>query len=269
MKTFLYFIFILFVTHAGAQEIDSIQLRIHYATTFKTWEDSKSMSSDEHILDIGKTTSKFYSLWETRNEEIRDSVLACGGTFQEVQNALGKLGYPRSYQYYAVYKNYPRKELITYTDREFKNYIYEETLEKPQWRIYTDENITIADYQCQKAQTTFRGRTWDVWFTTDIPLNDGPWKLCGLPGLILKAKDKKGDFLFECIEIENRNKGTISIPKRKYLKCSRESLKQIKIKSAKDPVGYFKQLGIETDTGTDANGRPLKYDDKMPVLLEY
>ena len=65
------------------------------------------------------------------------------------------------------------------------------------------------------------------------------------------------------------DKEVISIPKLKYIKCNRESLKQLLIKSAKDPVGYFRQMGIETSTGIDVNGKPLKYDDKMPVFLEY
>lgn len=269
MKLVYCLLFILFASHGEAQEIDSVRLRIHYASKFKAWEDSKKLSLDEHILDIGKKTSKFYSLWETKTDEIRNNILAHGGTFQEVQNALGKSAYPRSYQYYVVYKNYPQKGKTTYTDRDFKNYIYEEDLEKPQWRICTDESITIADYQCQKAQTNFRGRTWFVWFTTDIPISDGPWKLCGLPGLILKAEDKKGEFSFECIEIKNMDKEAISIPNLKYIKCSREALKRLLIKSAKDPVGYFRQMGIETSLGIDANGKPLKYDDKMPVFLEY
>lgn len=267
MKLAYCLIFVLFTSYIEAQEIDSVLLRIHYASKFKMWDTNKNLSEDEHILDIGKKTSKFYSLWETRNEEIRDSVLAQGGTFQDVQNALGKADYPRSYQYYEVYKNYPEKGKITYTDKEFKNYIYEETLEKPQWKILVDEKA-IAGYRCQKALTNFRGRTWFAWFTIDIPISDGPWKLCGLPGLILKAEDKKGEFFFECIELKNMDKGTIKFPKRKYIRCSRESLKQIMIKSIQDPVGYFRQLGIETNTGVDANGQPLKYGDKMPVFLE-
>lgn len=268
MKLVFCLISFLFVSSIAAQEIDNVWLRVHYASKFKRWENSKNMSSDEHILDIGKNVSKFYSLWETGNKAIRDSVLAHGGTFQEVQNALGRIGYPRSYQYYAVYKNYPEKGKLTYTDNDFVDYLYEETLEKPKWIIYTDKK-NIAGYQCQKAQTNFRGRTWIVWFTNDIPVSDGPWKLCGLPGLILEAEDKKSEFFFECIELKNMDGSKMNIPKQKYTKCSRESLKQILIKSAKDPVGYFRQLGIETDAGVDANGRPLKYGDKMPVFLEY
>lgn len=269
MKLICCFLFFLFASHMEAQEIDSVRLRIHYASKFKRWDNSKKLSSDEQVLDIGKKVSKFYSLWETRNREIRDSVIARGGTFQDVQNALGKSMYPHSYQYYVVYKNYPEKGKITYTDKEFKDYIYQEDLEVPKWKIYTDEEAPIAGYQCQKAQTNFRGRTWTVWFTPDIPISDGPWKLCGLPGLILKAEDSKGDFLFECIELKNMNQGVINIPKYKYIKCDRETLKRLEIKFAKDPVGYFRQLGFATSAGVDANGKPLKYGDKMPVFLEY
>lgn len=268
MKLVYCLLFALFTSHAGAQEIDSIRLRINYASQFKKWDNSKKRTSDEQILDIGEKTSKFYSLWETRNKEIRDSVLALGGRVQDVQNALGKVGYPRSYQYYVVYKNYPEKGKLTFTDQDYIYYKYEETLEKPRWQILADEK-TVVGYQCQKARTDFRGRTWIVWFAIDIPVSDGPWKLCGLPGLILEAEDKKGEFSFKCIGLKNMDKGTISMPKEKYTKCSRESLKKIMIKSIKDPVGYFRGLGIETSAGIDANGRTIKYGDKMPVFLDY
>lgn len=38
---------IFFASHIEAQDINNVQLRIHYATTFKKWEDSKTKSSDE------------------------------------------------------------------------------------------------------------------------------------------------------------------------------------------------------------------------------
>ena len=268
MKLLFYFIFPLFICPANAQNLEVVNLRIHYTAMFKKWETASHISQDEKILDVGKNISKFYSLWETRNEEIKDSILKLGGSFQDVQKALQASPYPRSYQYYAIYKNYPQKGLLTYTDKEFKEYIYEETLERPKWEVSTEEECTIAGYQCQKAQTKFRGRTWYAWFTIDIPISDGPWKLCGLPGLILKAEDAKGDFLFECIQIENKDKEVITLPKHKYIKCTREKLKQIKIQIGKDPNGYLKQLGYDSGEGHGMNGKSLKYN-KTPVLLEY
>ena len=48
--------------------------------------------------------------------------------------------------------------------------------------------------KCNLATTKFRGREWKVWFTEEIPVSLGPWKLGGLPGLILKA-DADDDFI--------------------------------------------------------------------------
>lgn len=43
-----------------------------------------------------------------------------------------------------------------------------------------------------------------------IPFHYGPWLFNGLPGLILKVEDDKGQFLFECIEL-NTNKTSTSV----------------------------------------------------------
>lgn len=254
----------------NAQEIDHVNLRIHYQEKFKQWENSSKFNQDEKILDIGSKTSKFYSLWESTNQMIQDSVLKRGGTFQDVQNALGKSPYPRSYQYAVIYKNYPQKGLLTYTDRIFiKTFRYQEPMEKQQWQIVATKTDTITGYRCQQAKTNFRGREWSVWFTMDIPIHDGPWKLCGLPGLILKAEDSKKDFLFECIQIENiQNNQAITLPKLQYVKCNRKELQKQIIQSGKDPDGYLRQLGYDVGPGYDAKGRPLKYG-KTHTLLEY
>ncbi len=251
----------------NAQVIDKVKLRIHYATKFRVWENTKGMRQDEKVLDLGTTSSKFYSLWETRYWEIVDSVAKHGGS---MQNALAHSPYPRSYDCYVVYKNYPIKGELTYTDKLLQDFIYQESMEKPVWRLVKGKDSIVANYRCQKAQTKYRGKVWNVWYTIDIPISDGPWKLYGLPGLILKAEDQDGNFVFECIQIENMNNTAMSIPKKKYLKCSREQLKQAKCKMGEDPEAYYKQVtGLNPGQGYDANGKPLKYTPRKPALLEY
>lgn len=62
---------------------------------------------------------------------------------------------------------------------------------KLEWNI-SSEKQKIGEYTAQKATTTFGGREWEVWFSTDIPFQDGPYKFQGLPGLIVKTTDKTG-----------------------------------------------------------------------------
>ncbi|MDO5616594.1 MAG: GLPGLI family protein [Cruoricaptor ignavus] len=68
------------------------------------------------------------------------------------------------------------------------------------WEI-TNEEKKINDFTCYKAVGEFRGREYVVWFTPEIPVPYGPWKLGGLPGLILEAKDTGNHFFYTVSEI--------------------------------------------------------------------
>ncbi len=54
--------------------------------------------------------------------------------------------------------------------------------------VITDHKKNILGYGCIEAKGKFRGRDYQVWFAQDIPVRYGPWKLNGLPGLILEAE---------------------------------------------------------------------------------
>lgn len=76
-----------------------------------------------------------------------------------------------------------------------KPYLIGENIPKIDWSL-TDETKKIDQFECQKATANFRGRFYTVWFTKDIPVGFGPWKLNGLPGLILEAKDSFNQLYF-------------------------------------------------------------------------
>ena len=66
-----------------------------------------------------------------------------------------------------------------------------------------ERNLTIEDstknilgYECIMATADYHGRKWTVWFSPEVPVNAGPWKLLGLPGLILEAVDSTGQHHF-------------------------------------------------------------------------
>lgn len=77
---------------------------------------------------------------------------------------------------------------------------YTEPFSEMVWEI-GDSTKTILDYECIQAETDYHGRHWTAWFSPEVPMPYGPWKLHGLPGLIFKA-GAEGGFLFEATGIE-------------------------------------------------------------------
>lgn len=91
--------------------------------------------------------------------------------------------------------------VINIHDRfDLMSWVYKDTLEIPHWQI-TDSIKEIDGLSCIKASTSFRGRNWTAWFTPEIPIPEGPWKLWGLPGLIVSAYDSKGHYRFTAKKI--------------------------------------------------------------------
>lgn len=96
----------------------------------------------------------------------------------------------------AIFRDFTNEILLVREakiDKLFESYLYEDTWLKIDWKIQEDTK-KIGSFKCKKATGNFRGRTYIAWFTEDIPLPYGPWKLYGLPGLILQAEDTEKMF---------------------------------------------------------------------------
>ena len=81
---------------------------------------------------------------------------------------------------------------------------FEDTLHPMQWSLLDDVKM-IDSFECRKAETWFRGRQYTAWYATEIPIPNGPWKMGGLPGLIVELREASGDmhFLLESIRRDN------------------------------------------------------------------
>jgi GLPGLI family protein len=247
---------------------DSVVLRIYYASQTRKTIELKNLSPDEKVLDIGRHQAHFYSRWNERNRDINDSVFSSGGKLADYYKAKDASGFPNPPDHYNVFMNYPQAGQLVFTDFNLKFFRYKENMVMPQWEVQ-DGDTTIADYPCKKAKTTFRGRSWIVWYTMDIPYSYGPWKLYGLPGLILQAKDIKGDFTFSCIGIEKGKGQTIVMRDAKYIECSPEKYEELVRLEWNDPDQFISSMGFPASKGYDQQGRPIVRKPRVPCLLEY
>lgn len=129
-----------------------------------------------------------------------------------------------------VFKSVKDSTLTVFdTDGSSGSYYYTEPLGTMQWQI-SDSTKTILGYECIKAETDFRGRHWTAWFSPDIPVQDGPWKLCGLPGLILEASEVSGQHMFTANGIKKSSAEMLPVyNKKKYEKVKRiDALKSLR-----------------------------------------
>jgi GLPGLI family protein len=236
------------ITPKGLYSLDGYEI-IGFANvevSYKmTWiqDPNNSMETnyeDLHILQIAPGVSKYYSQTLFLYTEESDKKIKQGAKTVPSNPHKGSYGFE-------IYKNYPSKDYLSVTELGYfpnTKYRYEELMPAFEWTI-TDDIATILSYQCQKATTTFRGREYEVWFTRQIPIKNGPWKFGGLPGLILKASDSQRHYLFECVKIENHRKGRpIKFYDIGFTQTSRPELNRLFVKMHEDIAAYWESIGV-------------------------
>lgn len=68
------------------------------------------------------------------------------------------------------------------------------------WQLLS-ERRKIGKFLCYKAQGRVSGRDYVAWYTLQVPVGKGPWKLYGLPGLIIEAHEVNGVASFWLVSI--------------------------------------------------------------------
>lgn len=102
-----------------------------------------------------------------------------------------------------VLQNYPNEGTLTVEESLHPSFFsYEESTDSLHWTLLSGDSM-ILDYKCRYARLQYGGREWMVWYTDEIPVSSGPWKLAGLPGLVLYAQDKTGVHTFHAHSIFN------------------------------------------------------------------
>ena len=105
-----------------------------------------------------------------------------------------------------VWTNYPEGQVTVRDAIPPSIYETQETRKPIKWTLGLTPNPSPrgeASYLCKTAMCQLHGRKWTVRYTEDIPTTAGPWKLCGLPGLIVEAVSDDGIHRFTLTELQH------------------------------------------------------------------
>ena len=207
MKTFLTTSLLLAITVAAmAQNPDKALSRVSYSFTHVQDTTQRDKPHRENmLLVIGKNASVY-----TSYDKINKNIAMQKQLQEQIKNQAGSGGTMSlklegtsitkvsevDYFYFAN-----EQKLVT-KERIFNNYLIEEAAPKIAWKIAKD-TASFVGIKCQRATAYFKGRNWTAWFAPELPFQSGPWKLNGLPGLIIEAYDDKKEVLFQFAGMEN------------------------------------------------------------------
>lgn len=165
----------------------------------------------------------------------------------------------------AINSNYNEIDFLPYY------YVYK-TTDKMQWKI-ENETKMLGEFHLQKATTHYGGRDWIAWFTTDIPIPEGPNVFRGLPGLILILEDTKQNFVYTFIKNQNLPKtyDTHTFLEthygRKPIQVSLDTWKKLNLQFYADPYSYMR-TNFKPDWNVKIDGIKITSKDQFNSLTK-
>jgi len=224
---------------AKAQSPDKALARVRYTFTHIQDTTQRDKPRTENMLLVTGKNASVYTSYDKLNQslnmqkQIQEQIKNQSGSGNMQIQVKSEMKMPLTQVDYFFFAD--EHKMIT-KERLFNNYLIEETAPQIDWKILKD-TMSFSGIPCQKATTRFKGRNWIAWFATEIPLQSGPWKLNGLPGLIIEAYDEKKEVKFEFAGLENVKDDTNQANAGDDVKIA-----------APNGVGVVKMVGIDMST---------------------
>lgn len=214
-------------------------------------EDAKT---EMMFLDTTKDGSKYYSYTVFNSDSLMKADL------ERQLKATGSINVKSDMRKgnvrYSVTKTYPDYKINLHRRLSMDAYNISDE-RKINWKILP-EKAKIGEWSAQKAEADFAGRHWTAWFSAEIPIQDGPYKFHGLPGLIVKIEDKTGSHKLELKGIKNiTGELDINVFEAKEIAVNSKQFQKVVKEYENDPTKGIKQLQMGGATviltGKDGN----------------
>lgn len=241
IKLFFIILLNLIGFNINAQNSDTVISIVHY--TFLHQRDT--LNKEYYKEDMSLFFSKFSTVYKSLTGERNDSILKAK-IEQQIKDGLSvNLGHISSNYTKQNYYCFFRKGMAEVESPFLSNkYLFSDTLPEIKWKIKDTFKI-FSGLKCQLANGYFAGRLYEVWFCPDIPITAGPWKLWGLPGLILEGYDSKQQvkFIFAGISKNINSSNTITLPKD-AIRTTRAEFKKMVTAFNENPNSFNNSSGV-------------------------
>ena len=218
------------------------------------------------VLETHKEGSQFFS------DTVLKSDIAIKKDLELQLKTTGQINVKKDAQKglvrYQISKTYPDFKVFLHSRMSMDRYKVEDA-RKMNWNI-KNEQSTIGEWKVQKAELNFAGRKWIAWFSTEIPIQDGPYKFHGLPGLIVKIEDETKSHQFELKGIEKIEKLTENIFNSKEISINQKQYAKAVSDYENDPTKGLKQMqmgGIIMIMADGNSGHLKKEEDNIKAKI--
>jgi len=202
MKLCLTYLLSLIALIVSAQQPDQAIARVKYSYTHtRDTNNRDNVYQEQMLLVVGKNMSIYTSFdkiayLKARANHIKEQNKINGGPIQNLR-LTGSRKPTTSFDIYffAKEKEFHFIELLM-----ANTYVFKDSATQIGWKI-TKDTTNFLGIHCRKASANFKGRNWTAWYATELPFASGPWKLNGLPGLIISAYDEKHEVEFKLEEL--------------------------------------------------------------------
>lgn len=242
-------LFLIFLFFQNLTNVHSQNLRVIYRYEFKMDSLNRSEKNEEiMILDSYKNKSFFYSYEKFTYDSIMKSkykdVLIQKTANLDFTNIIDK-----SKINFSVSKNLSNSEKVLHLMLDLENYAIKDR-SKINWNV-VNEKKKIRNIEVQKATTNYLGRSWIAWFSSDYPIQNGPYKFDGLPGLILEIYDEKNDHIFTLLSIKKTNENFVlhKNNEKSEIDVNNEEFNKLWNKYKNDPAKSYRNRILDSGIG--------------------